>query len=193
MGCHGNKGPFPDYQKEPEVGQKCYKNRLSNGIYIISQVNTCLNLSTEANVSNVISALCNSSLLYMQFTPKMNPGRSSLHSPACISHLLFYNNFANSSNRDNLSCVLMQNPAEDAFRADISEITKFYISLKNSINYEQMLLFFNLQCLCKSLIPFQDAQQCVLSWTLLYTHYLTSKSLGWLILWKAWKQSPVLG
>lgn len=56
MGCHGNKGPFPDYQKESEVGQKCYKNRLSNGIYIIPQVNTCLNLSTEANVSNVISA-----------------------------------------------------------------------------------------------------------------------------------------
>lgn len=86
MGCHGNKGPFPDYQKESEVGQKCYKNRLSNGIYIISQVNTCLNLSTEANVSNVISALCNPSLLHMQFTPKMNPGEAlSTVQPASLT------------------------------------------------------------------------------------------------------------
>lgn len=72
----------------------------------------------------------------------------------------------------------MQSPAEGAFRPDISEMAKFYIGLKNTINYEQVLLFSNLQCLCKSLIPFQDAQQCVLNWTLIYTHYLTLQILG---------------
>lgn len=141
MGCHGNKGPFPDYQKESEVGQKCYKNRLSNGIYIISQVNTSLNLSTKANMRNFISALCNVSLLYIQFTPQKIPRRSYLCSPACICHILFYTNFANCLNGNHLYLVLMQHPAEGAFGVDISEITRFYISLKNVINYEQVLLF----------------------------------------------------
>lgn len=110
--------------------------------------------------------------------PQNESWRSSLHSPACISHLLFYYNIANGSNRDHLYSVLMQNHPEGAFRTDISEITKFYISLKNSINYEHVLLFSNLQCLYKCLIPFQDAQQCVLNWTLMYTHYLPLQILG---------------
>lgn len=87
-------------------------------------------------------------------------------------------------------CRILQ---KSAFRADISEIAKFYISLKNSINYEQVLLFSNLQCSCKSLIPFQDAQQCVLSWTLMYTHFLTLQILGNAHTLKSLETEPSVG
>lgn len=92
-----------------------------------------------------------------------------------------------------IGIMLMQDPAEGAFRADISEMTNFYISLKNSINYEQVLLFSNLQCSWKSLIPFQDAQQCVLSWTLRYTHYLTLQILGTPYPLKSLETEPSVG
>lgn len=86
---------LPTLPKESEVGQKCYKNRLSNGICIISQVNTSLNVSTKANMRNLISALCNISSLYVQFTPQKIPRRRCHRSPACLCQVLFYTNFAN--------------------------------------------------------------------------------------------------
>lgn len=46
---------------------------------------------------------------------------------------------------------------------------------------------------CKSLIPFQGAQQCVLSWTLMHTHYFTLQILGTAHTLKSLETEPSFG